>query len=300
MDEPENEATSAWPDVVSNVSNRGFFDRMQRIERLLLQKAKLSKDEVTDALVNINPETKEKAAKWLRSELHKLKDAQKGGRHPSRRRTTLSLLEIAAAAFTMLEAVDCVDIELLSLLEELLNLDRHRGILAANFEIFERAAQADAQLTLQGKVLGVRELARQVSISVSTASKLRRSTEYKERVAFHKMCWMDKLASYVEATKGKFSEITDERAYRVAMFLQFLLGSRQNDDGTGRTPDAKEMDQALKEVRPLINKFQGGFEPVSGPEKRIQKMSPELGGAREALHSEINRPLADCTGKSVG
>ena len=81
MDEPENEATSAWPDVVSNVSNRGFFDRMQRIERLLLQKAKLSKDEVTDALVNINPETKEKAAKWLRSELHKLKDAQKGGRH---------------------------------------------------------------------------------------------------------------------------------------------------------------------------------------------------------------------------
>lgn len=211
---------NGWPDHVhADVSLDGYFERMDAVRRVLAEKAGLQKAEVSAALTSADPRTKEKGAKWLRSELQRLRDAQKSGGHPARRGTTLSLLEIADVAFTLLEAINSVDDELLSLLQELLNLDRHRRMLGANVEAFDLAANSEAQQTLQGRAPGVRELARENSISVSTASQWKRSSEYRNKVEFYRSAWTDRLGGLVGVIKQKRPDIPEAEAFRIAMLL---------------------------------------------------------------------------------
>jgi hypothetical protein len=141
MEQPTEKSRNDWPDHrLPDESRDARFERYSALERMLIDKMGLKKREAATALINVYPITKEKTAKLLRSELGKLRDAQKRGRHPSRRHTTLSLLEISDAAFTMVEAVGCLGDELSTLLEELLNLDRYRRSRAANLEALEHVA----------------------------------------------------------------------------------------------------------------------------------------------------------------
>jgi len=193
---------------------------MSNLGRLLATNGRLQKKEVSEALVDSDPATKEKAAVWLRSELATLRDAEKKGQHPVRRGKTLSRLDIADLAFTMLESARAPGDQLLSLLQELLNVDRHRKSLAASsHEQFDRAANWEAQSALQGAGCGVRELARRVSVSVSTASQWKKSPQYGKRVEFYKMAWKDSIGDYVKIIEGKYPDITEAHAFRLAMLV---------------------------------------------------------------------------------
>lgn len=228
---------NGWPDHVhADVSLDGYCQRMGIVERILIDKAGLLKAEASAALISSDPATKEKGAKWLRSELQQLRDYQKNGAHPTRRGTTLSLLEISDVAFTMLEAINGVDDELLSLLQELLNVDRHRRSIAVNLETFKWAANSEAQAVLQGADYGVRDLAREYSISVSTASAWKRSVKYRETVAFYKKWWTDRVGQYAEVVEGNFTGIAKGHAFRIAMLTDHVFGSLR-----GQLSDDREM-----------------------------------------------------------
>jgi hypothetical protein len=177
-------ADDDWPDHVrADVTLDAYFQRMSSLKTLLRTKGEFEEREAFDAVSNVGPETKEKPAKWLRSELKKLRDCERKGDHSVRRGKTLSRLSIAALAFTMLESTDALGDELLSLFQELLNLDRHRRTLSSHGQ-FDDAANTEAQFALQGEPMGVRKLQRTMKISASTASQWKRAPEYRERVDF--------------------------------------------------------------------------------------------------------------------
>jgi hypothetical protein len=282
----KNDRGNGWPDHVrADVSVDGYFKRMDTVERILAEKAGLLKAEVRAALTSSDPATKEKGAKWLRSELQRLRDLQKSGSHPARRGTTLSLLEISDAALTMLEAIKCIDDELLSLLQELLNLDRHRRSIAANLEAFDRAANSEALQTLQGKAPGVRALARENSISVSTASEWKRSAEYKAKVEFYIKCWTDRVGDYAEMVESKFPGMAHGHAFRIAMMADHLLGqvrAQLSDEQVRRDP------QVLKAIGLLFQHIRSNIKepPISLhflPDEDFSKMSPEDVQRQEAV-----------------
>src|SRR5208337_1491290 len=74
---------------------------------------------------------KERVATWLSTELAKLRKAYRLGDHPVRRQKALSKLIISDIAMTMLESGgrSAPGKNLLRLLEELLDIDRHRATL---------------------------------------------------------------------------------------------------------------------------------------------------------------------------
>jgi hypothetical protein len=298
MDQPSEESSNHCPDYpVPDEGRDARWERWNAVERTLTDKAGLKRSEATNAVTSKYPITKEKAAKWLRSELRRLRDFQKSGRHPSRRGTTLSLLEISDIAFTMLEALDCVGDELLSLLQELLNLDRHRRSLAANLEAIDVAAQLGAQVTLKGKELGVRELARHLSISVSTASAWLRSPEYKERVALYEKAAWDQVGKYVEMIKEKFPKIADGHAFDIASAVRILISHACRFD---RDLDMmKTMDIVFKHIRLLLKKppIQIDFLPTVG---FLDVSLEEMERQRTVVLSEITKLIGDPTAKCLG
>jgi hypothetical protein len=276
---------------------RVFFDelleRMSVLERILVDKAALERVEAAGAALGFDPAATEKGAKWLRSELRRLRDAQQIGRHPSRRATTLSLLEISDAAFTMVRVQNCQGDELLSLLLELLNLDRQPPH-TSGYE-FDMAAFADAQLSLLGETrrLGVREMARWCSISLSTASKWMRSTEYKERAAAFKKFFMNEVDDYVEMIKVKFPDITDGHAFDIAFAVRSTL----------KWPEMRYSEDKLEEMRGEFEALRSHLKqpPIQINFLPTEKFSvtslEELDHTRTIVLSEITKLIGDPVGK---
>ena len=77
---------------------------------------------------------------------------------------------------------------LLALLEELLNVDRHRAAKEDEFpsEKFNRATLLEGELAAEGKEIGVRKLAKLVGVYPSTITVWRRRPEYSQSVESHK------------------------------------------------------------------------------------------------------------------
>jgi len=273
--------------VRADVSLGGYFERMELVGRLLTEKAGLSKEEVSAALTSSNPATKEKGAKWLRAELQRLRDAQKGGGHPTRRGTTLSLLEIADVAFTMLEVINCTDDELLALLQELLNVDRHRRWIAANLEAFDRAASWEAQIVLQGAGCGVRKLARYICVSISTASQWKRSPEYKDKVAFYTRAWTDRFGDYVEMIEAQFAGILRGHAFRIAMMADAKLERvrvQLSDERMRRDPDVlKMLSRVFEHIRTNFSEPEPPITIVLPPKEDFSIFTPEDVRRQEAI-----------------
>ena len=77
----------------------------------------------------------------------------------------------------------------------LLDVDRHRASQAEKpIEAFQQAAQIDAQMAVQGKSIGVRQLAKIVSVDASQITRWRRNLNYKETVAMYKSIFCKALA----------------------------------------------------------------------------------------------------------
>jgi hypothetical protein len=129
------------------------------------------------ALSGSDLDAMDRVALWLRGELNKLRDSKKA---------TLPRVEIADLAITMLEQLadgfDGIGENLLSLLRELLEVDRHRKKIAPN-EKLRRAAMIDGMALENGEFLGVRELARRVGVSPRAIVDWRRSAIYHKEIS---------------------------------------------------------------------------------------------------------------------
>ena len=165
-----------------------FLNRMNRLSELLEERGSFSRDEVSDVLVSISTdqinkafELTERAAEWLRIELKNLRDGEKvEGKAPVLTGQSLSRLLIADLAMTMVAGLEeQPGPELIALLMELLNVDRHRRSLgAAHSEEKDTAVAIDAQILN----VGVRELAKHVGVAPSTITAWRRDPDYQKHV----------------------------------------------------------------------------------------------------------------------
>ena len=189
-----------------------FMDRMNRACELLEESGIFSRDEVSNVLTPITAnqidkafELTERAAEWLRIELKKLRDGEKvEGKAPVLTGQSLSRLLIADVAMTMVEGLEeQPGPELIALLMELLNVDRHRRSLgAAHSEEKDRAVHLEAQVPN----VGVRELAKAVGVAPSTITAWRRDPNYEKHVKlirhFRKYGW-NPPSKFLEKQKRK-------------------------------------------------------------------------------------------------
>ena len=155
--------------------------RLNALETLMIEKGHFSKEQATKATNDPSPISKEPIASWLSAELKKLREFEKiVGKAPVLKGETLSRLVIADLAMTMVEMCALQPGEnLICLLQELLDVDRYRASQADKpSEAFQQAAQIDAQMAVQGKSIGVRQLAKMVSVNASTISGWRRNPDY--------------------------------------------------------------------------------------------------------------------------
>jgi len=165
----------------------------------LIKKGGFDKLTALRALSGYDLHAMDRVALWLRGELNKLRDSK---------RATLPRVEIADLAITMLEQLTEADrlgraatflrkigIEigfvegfhgigenLLSLLRELLEVDRHRKKIAPN-EKLRWAAAIDGMALENGEFLGVRELARRVGVRPRAIVDWRRSATYHKEIS---------------------------------------------------------------------------------------------------------------------
>jgi hypothetical protein len=176
--------TSNWPrHVLADVTLDAFFRRMSAHQQLLIEKGGFQSKQAVRALNAPDPESKEQVAVWLSSELNKLREGERrAGAAPMRWGQALPRAEMADLAMTMLEACEAPPGEnLICLLQELLDVDRHRKALAEKpGEEFVNAAYFEAANELQGRTTGVREIARKVSVSPAAVSGWKKLDNYLE------------------------------------------------------------------------------------------------------------------------
>jgi hypothetical protein len=123
----------------------------------------------------------------LRTELGRLRDEQKNGGSPVRRRKTLAEIEIAELAVTILKLSlppAARKSNLVQLLEELLKVDRHRVAFAARAHT-ERlhAASLEAKALIAGDKIGAKKIAKFVGVSSFTVVEWRKSDDYRKLVS---------------------------------------------------------------------------------------------------------------------
>jgi hypothetical protein len=186
-----------WPKYLRDKTLEAWMRRMDALVKLITERGHFSKEQANSAINDIRSITKEPIASWLRNELKKLRESEKiVGKAPVLTGETLSRLVIADLAMTMVEVCEFQPEEnLMCLLQELLNVDRHRASQADKpSEAFQQAAQIDAQMAVQGKSIGVRNLAKVVSVDAGTISGWRNDPDYQAEVEMHKSVFSRLLA----------------------------------------------------------------------------------------------------------
>jgi hypothetical protein len=114
------------------------------------------------------------------------------GAAPILKGNALSRIVIADLAMTMLECLHKdVGQNLICLLQELLDVDRHRKASSAKEDRtkFENAARTEARLRVQGKIRTVREFAKLLFVSPSTLIGWRKSEDYRDLVSRWEEYW---------------------------------------------------------------------------------------------------------------
>src|SRR5262249_49773617 len=109
------------------------------------------------------------------------------GKAPARRGLTLHRIEIADLAMTMTEACGGPE-QLICLLQELLDVDRHRHSLRKNHSpARDRAAQIEGRCLAENRNIGVNELAQAVKVAPSTITNWRKDSDYRRQVEYSKL-----------------------------------------------------------------------------------------------------------------
>jgi hypothetical protein len=204
-----------WPDL----NDDAWFRRKSSVSDLIEKRGGFSNHVSTLALTDSDWETKEAVAAWLRRELKVLREAEgKSGEAPVRRQAALSRTVISDVAIELLE---CIGGEsLICLFQELLDIDRHRRSVAESFAQLDEAAAMQAQLELQGRHMGVREFAGEMSVAPSSVTRWRKSPMYRERLDYHKRFWTNFLRDeYFEQIKTELPTLSETECFRRAFAL---------------------------------------------------------------------------------
>lgn len=208
-------------DVLSDYTLEAFMRRLDRLQQILIDRGKFSRDEVTRALVSSRADTKEGVARWLRTQLQELRHAKTvRGAAPVLNAKALPRSLMADLSMTMLECLDEAPGEnLTSLFRELLDVDRHRKNNAdetANHEKFEHAVSIAAQARLRGfKPHGVRDLSKELKVSTSVASGWLKSAEYEVKVEQSLESWKRHFAKEFEQAKAVHPDFSETQLYRL-------------------------------------------------------------------------------------
>jgi hypothetical protein len=210
--EDEEWAEELWPDG----SIDAWFHRKATDSDFIEKRGGFPHHVVTLALTDPDWETKETVAEWLRKELRHLRKAEANpGAAPVRRGKALARIEISEIAIELLECL--AGQKLTCLFQELLDVDRHRKALSEEFSQLEAAAEIEAQTRLQGRPLGVRELAKLMSVAPSSVSRWRRSQSFWERVELRRSSWERVLRDdYFEKIRAEAPHMTDAECFRRA------------------------------------------------------------------------------------
>jgi hypothetical protein len=203
----------------SDQNEEAWFRRKSALANLIENRGAFSNHVTMLALTDSRWETKEAVATWLRGELKVLRDAeQKAGAAPVRVGGALPRSTISDIAVELLE---CIGGQSLScLFQELLDIDRHRRSLAEDFTQLDRAAEAEAQLELQGNKMRVRAFAKQMGVAPSTVTRWRKSPVFRQQVDFHQGIWADVLrGNYFDQIKREAPELTEAECFRRAFEL---------------------------------------------------------------------------------
>jgi hypothetical protein len=217
------EKDNHWPEyLLPDQNDDAWVRRKSAVSDLIQKRGGFSHHISTLALTDSQWETKEIVAAWLRKELKTLREAERTpGTAPVRRSEALSRATISDVAIELLE---CIGGEsLVCLFQELLGIDRHRKSLAEDFIQLNNAAQAEAQLELQGAKMGVRAFAKHLSVSPSTVTRWRKSKIFLQQVDFHKCVWdkflQEEYFSKIRETAPTLSEVECfRRAFQLYSF----------------------------------------------------------------------------------
>jgi hypothetical protein len=231
----KQENGSEWPRyTLYDISFEAFIRRMNANHELVVQRGGFATNVAERALVNRSAASKQAVARWLSIELNKLRDGERRiGAAPVLKGEALSRLKIADLAMTMVEVfADDIGEDLVCLLHELLDVDRHRRALAdSRSEKFDLAVQFTAQRALKGRKTGVNQLARFVSVSPSTVHAWQRSSQFKKAVETSKWIWKDVLRKYRSQIRDDHPEMPDEQVFERAfeMHAQDFRSEESND-----------------------------------------------------------------------
>jgi AcrR family transcriptional regulator len=206
-----------WVDhAIHDVDYENWKRRLNELRDILVERGHFSSVAATQALTNARSESKEKAARWLRNELQFLrKEEQKAGSSPVRRKKLLSRLIIADLAITMLQFLQEAPQEnLVCLLQELLDVDRHRRAQVQPESYFD-AIRGEARARVLGKRFKVRRLAKRIGVNPSTITRWRKSKEYERDISTLVRSHQEHLESWIarEARNGKTDKAEALRRY---------------------------------------------------------------------------------------
>jgi hypothetical protein len=207
-----------WPDITMDA----WFHRKSNASTIIEKRGGFSHEVANMALTDPDWETKHTVALWLRRELSQLRAAEaEPGKAPVRRSKAMSRIEIADLAIELLDSLNhCVGETLICLFQELLDVDRHRRSLAADFSQIAKAAEFEAQIQLQELPYGVRKFAACLSVAPNTVTRWRRSKFYRERVEMSRSCWSHVLRDdYFEKIKADVPNATEAECFRRAFAM---------------------------------------------------------------------------------
>jgi hypothetical protein len=201
------------------------------LRKLIIERGHFTRDEADVALgnctidqarlaqINVDPEIQEKVALWLIGELKRLREGERQiGTAPVLSGKTMSRLDIADLAMTMLETCEGrPGHNLVYLLQQLLDIDRHRKALAEiRSEKFDLAVRIDAQEYLKGRPQSALQLSRHLSVSPTTLITWRRLPEYHGKVESLIRCWRDRLREFLEEIRVGVPNLPEQQAFQRA------------------------------------------------------------------------------------
>jgi hypothetical protein len=177
-------------------SSNIYVSRLCKIVDLLMKRGGFSAVAASKALVG-PPRFGNKVAKWLRDELARLREDEKTvSMAPVLSGNALGRTMISDIAFTMLEGRKPCP-QLLLLLAELLNVDRHRGE-----KDNERRMKKEWAISIENDdpTIGVRKLARMVEVAPSTITQWRKDPWYQDQIRprDRHLAWSKKMKSAQE------------------------------------------------------------------------------------------------------
>jgi hypothetical protein len=186
--------------------------------------------------------------------------------HPCGGAKLFLVLKIADLAMTMLEACETAPGEnLICLLQELLDVDRHRTALAnKHVEGFEMAVYIEAQWALEDRQLGLRKLANLVSVGPSTISLWRNTKPYLDAIESAKQVLTLVHKERLEAIRSGEPHLTEPEAFRRAFRnYAFECANRKDPDQFYRhvesklsvANDASALEEAWKEIEPIASTY---------------------------------------------